>query len=222
MNVWNMLKKMLPFFGTRFLLRMSSGLIRTSASSEKAEKKWMREWRLEGYLKSGVHLQSWAQCGYEPRLVRRIQSEAEFVGDAVPKIVEHLQGGQIVSVEQVKSNAQDGHVPKSRTQVFASWKTWKRRKGQLEKAGRRRVGFEDDYVRLGAIQTTNDEAEINVGDRFVWQSKPPPAVFAISRYSSAHPTFGDQFARTIAAASCCQYAGRIGRTSPIGSASSPS
>src|SRR5690348_13345314 len=37
MNVWQMVKNRLPFFGTRPFLRMSSGSIRTSASSAKAE-----------------------------------------------------------------------------------------------------------------------------------------------------------------------------------------
>lgn len=38
MNVWKMVKKMLPFFGTLPFLRMSSGAIRTRASSGNAEK----------------------------------------------------------------------------------------------------------------------------------------------------------------------------------------
>jgi len=38
MNVWKIVKKMLPFFGTRPFLRMSSGAIRTSASSGNEEK----------------------------------------------------------------------------------------------------------------------------------------------------------------------------------------
>ncbi len=38
MKVWKMVKKRLPFFGTLPFLRMSSGAIRTSASSGKAEK----------------------------------------------------------------------------------------------------------------------------------------------------------------------------------------
>jgi hypothetical protein len=38
MKVWKMVKKMLPFFGTLPFLRMSSGAMRTRASSGKAEK----------------------------------------------------------------------------------------------------------------------------------------------------------------------------------------
>ena len=38
MKVWKMVKNRLPFFGTLPFLRMSSGSIRTSASSGKAEK----------------------------------------------------------------------------------------------------------------------------------------------------------------------------------------
>ena len=38
MKVWKIVKKTLPFFGTRPFLRMSSGSMRTSASSGKAEK----------------------------------------------------------------------------------------------------------------------------------------------------------------------------------------
>ncbi len=38
MKVWKMVKKMLPFFGTRPFLRMSPGSMRTRASSGKAEK----------------------------------------------------------------------------------------------------------------------------------------------------------------------------------------
>ena len=37
MKVWKMVKNTLPFFGTRPFLRISSGAIRTSASSSKAE-----------------------------------------------------------------------------------------------------------------------------------------------------------------------------------------
>ena len=37
MNVWKIVKKMLPFFGTLPFLRISSGAMRTSASSGKAE-----------------------------------------------------------------------------------------------------------------------------------------------------------------------------------------
>src|SRR2546425_6769989 len=37
-NVWKMVKNRLPFFGTLPFLRMSSGAIRTMASSGKAEK----------------------------------------------------------------------------------------------------------------------------------------------------------------------------------------
>jgi hypothetical protein len=36
-KVWKMVKKTLPFFGTLLFLRMSSGAMRTSASSSKAE-----------------------------------------------------------------------------------------------------------------------------------------------------------------------------------------
>ena len=46
MNVWNIVKKMLPFLGTLPFLRMSDGSIRTSASSGKAEKAlnaWLAE-----------------------------------------------------------------------------------------------------------------------------------------------------------------------------------
>jgi len=38
MKVWKMVKKRLPFFGTRPFLRMVAGSMRTSASSGKAEK----------------------------------------------------------------------------------------------------------------------------------------------------------------------------------------
>ena len=38
MNVWKMVKKRLPFFGTFPFLRMSAGAIRTRASSGKDEK----------------------------------------------------------------------------------------------------------------------------------------------------------------------------------------
>lgn len=38
MKVWKMVKNRLPFFGTLPFLRMSSGAIRTIASSGKAEK----------------------------------------------------------------------------------------------------------------------------------------------------------------------------------------
>jgi hypothetical protein len=38
MNVWKIVKNRLPFFGTLPFLRMSSGEMRTRASSGKAEK----------------------------------------------------------------------------------------------------------------------------------------------------------------------------------------
>src|SRR6202011_3270334 len=46
MKVWKIVKKMLPFFGTLPFLRMSSGLIRTRASSGNAVKdvKSLKAW----------------------------------------------------------------------------------------------------------------------------------------------------------------------------------
>jgi mRNA interferase HigB len=70
MNVWKIVKNTLPFFGTLPFLRMSSGAMRTCASSGNAEKAlYARRTRLK--LWTGGPLAD----------VRRTFNSADFVGD---------------------------------------------------------------------------------------------------------------------------------------------